>query len=1174
MSSARTGILRFVVGSRPTEPQSSFAVASCYYRCASIASSRRCIILGGEAVLMQCPKCQQENPAQARFCLQCGNGLKLSCSKCGTELPPAARFCFSCGAQVGAAAAPTSAASPNSYTPRHLAEKILTSKGVVEGERKQVTVLFADLKSSLELLADRDPEEARKIIDPVLNLMMDAVHRYEGTVNQVLGDGVMALFGAPLAHEDHAVRACYAALAMQAEIRRHSQELRRSHGIEVQTRVGLNSGEVVVRAIGNDLSMEYSAVGQTTHLASRMEQLANPGTIRLTMETLRLSEGFVQVAPLGPVPVKGLPDPVEVYELTGALTLRTRMQASAARGLTRFVGRATELDVLTDALKRAGAGRGQIVALVGEPGVGKSRLVWEFTHSHRTDGWLVLEAGSVSYGKATPYRPLIDLLKVYFQIEDRDSARRVREKVAGKLVTLERSLESTLPAFLSTLNVPFEDAEWTALHPSQRRQRILDTCKRLVLRESQVQPLVLVFEDLHWIDEETQAFLDSLIESVPTARLLLLVNYRPEYQHGWGQKTFYRLVRIDPLPAESAEELLLGLLGTDPGLQPLRDLLIERSEGNPFFIEESVRTLVETRALVGERGQYRLASSLADIQVPSRVQAVIAARIDRLMPEHKQLLQAAAVIGKDVPFALLRAIADLPESELRLGLAHLQAAEFLYETTLFPDLEYTFKHALTHEVAYSGILQARRRVVHARITDAIETLYKERLGEYLERLCYHAVRGELWERAYKFLRQAGLKALGRSANREAVNYFEQALEALQQLPESNETNQHAIDLRIELRSALHPLGEFDAVAETLRKAEALAKNLGDERRQGRVLSYLAQSFRLSGDYKSAIQAGQRALAIGEKFGDFGIQAPANFHLGQAFFHLGDHNRAAEYHFNNIRALEGELAKDRLGMAGFPVVFSQGHLAWALGELGRFPEGIAAWQAAMRLAEEVKHPFSEAFAKYCGGFLYLRKGEPEKAIAQLEPGLALCQSMNVRLELPFVATFLGTAYTLSGRVSDGIALLEQAIEEMTTLKIMSGQSWLVGFLALGYLLGGRVQQALELAQRANDMARQYEEHGWIAWTNYALGHAHSARGDAASGAAVAAFKEALEGAQALGMRPLAARCELSLGQLCRRVHDEQSAHAYLTRAVSQLRDMEMPLWVQRAEAELQGLHAHA
>ncbi len=1122
---------------------------------------------------MQCPKCQQDNPANARFCLQCGSSVLLSCTKCGTELPANSRFCFSCGNPV-AQTIPPASASPNSYTPRHLAEKILISKGVIEGERKQVTVLFADLKSSLELLADRDPEEARRLIDPVLDLMMEAVHRYEGTVNQVLGDGIMALFGAPLAHEDHAVRACYAALAIQSSIKHYSQELRRSHGLEMQTRVGLNSGEVVVRTIGNDLSMEYSAIGQTTHLAARMEQLATPGTVRLTAETTRLAEGFIQVVPLGPVPVKGLADPIEVFELTGALALRTRMQASAARGLTRFVGRHTELSVLSETLKRAELGRGEIVALVGEPGVGKSRLVWEFTHSHRTQGWLVLEAGSVSYGKASAYRPIIDLLKGYFQIEDRDDARRIREKVAGKLVTLERSLESTLPAFLSLLNVPFEDADWAALHPSQRRQKILETCKRLVLRESQVQPLVLVFEDLHWIDEETQAFLDSLVESLPTARLLLLVNYRPEYEHGWGRKTFYRNLRIDPLPTESAAELLVGLLGADAQLQPLRTLLIERTEGNPFFIEESVRTLVETNVLRGERGQYRLASPLSSVQVPSRVQSVIAARIDRLPPEHKQLLQMAAVIGKDVPYALLRAISEGSESELRLGLTHLQSGEFLYETALFPDLEYTFKHALTHEVAYSGILQERRRAVHGRITEAIETVYRERVGEHLERLCYHAVRGELWDKAHCYLEQAGLKALARSANRDAAHCFEQALEALQQLPASREVTERGIDLRLELRSALHPLGEFDQVFDTLRKAAELAEEIGDERRQGRVLSYLAQSFRLVGDYPRSIEAGERALAISRVFGDFGILAPANFHLGQAFFHLGDHRRAAEFHFSNIQALDGKLARDRLGMAGIPLVFSRGHLSWSFAELGRFSEGVAAWQEAMKLAEEVKHPFSEAFARYCGGFLYIRKGEVERAITHLEPGLAMCRSMNIRLDLPFVASFLGLAYAFEGRPSDGVPLLEEAVEEATTLKLRSGQSWLLGMLAYGYMFADRLRDADELAQRAIAVAQEHSERSWMAWAWYFLGQIRLANGNADLDAARVAYETGLAEARALELRPLVARFELGLGQLHRHTRDNDAAHAYLSSAVRGLREMQMPHWLHKAEAELQRLQVEA
>jgi class 3 adenylate cyclase len=777
---------------------------------------------------------------------------------------------------------PVQAPAPLTYTPPYIAEKILTSRSALEGERKQVTVLFADLKGSMELLADRDPEEARQLLDPVLERMMAAVHRYEGTVNQVMGDGIMALFGAPIAHEDHAVRACYAALSMQEALRHYAAELRRTQGLTVQIRVGLNAGDVVVRAIGNDLYMDYSAIGQTTHLAARMEQLATPGSILLTAATLRLVEGFVRVNALGPVPIKGLAEPIEVFELVGASAIRRRLQATAAHGLTRFVGRQQELTALQQTLERTGAGHGQVVAVVGEAGVGKSRLVYEFVHSHHTPGWLVLESASVSYGKATPYFPVIDLLKRYSHVEERDDVRTIHAKVTGQVLTLDPALQDVVPALLSLLDALPEDSPFLKLDPPQRRQRTLDALKLLLLRESQVQPLLLVFEDLHWIDAETQALLNSLVESLPTTHILLLVNYRPEYQHGWGSKTYYMQLRLDPLPPASADAFLQALLGDDPSLAPLKPLLIARTEGNPFFLEESVHILVETGVLVGQPAAYRLAQALRTIQVPATVQAVLAARIDRLRPEEKRLLQTAAVIGHEVSLPLLRAIAECPDDALHRSLEQLQAAEFLYETRLFPEHEYTFKHALTHEVAYGSLLQERRRALHARIVEALEALAGDHLAEQVERLAHHALRGEVWDKALTYCQQAGEKAMARSAHREAVGSFEQALRALTHLPESHDMCEQAVDLRLALRSALRPFGEFGRILAALREAESLAATLDDPRRQGQIAIFLSNHFYGRGAYDQALAAAQRALALATASGDVGLHALANHYLGEAY----------------------------------------------------------------------------------------------------------------------------------------------------------------------------------------------------------------------------------------------------------------------------------------------------
>ena len=1118
---------------------------------------------------MTCLRCRTANPQEAKFCLECGAPLKARCEACGAPLPAAARFCLECAHPVGGAPAGGARfTSPGSYTPRHLAEKILTSRGTLEGERKQVTVLFADTKDSMELIADRDPEEARKLLDPVLEHMMAAVHRYEGTVNHVMGDGIMALFGAPLAHEDHAVRACYAALQMQEAVRRYAEEIFRSHGALVQIRVGLNSGEVVVRGIGSDLHMDYVALGQTTHLAARMEQLAAPGTVLLAPTTLQLAEGYVQVTSRGPVAVRGLSEPIEVYEIVGPGAVRSRLHAAAARGLTRFVGRDQEVDALRQALERAQAGAGQVVAVVGEPGVGKSRLYWEFTRSHRVQGWRILEGGSVSYGRTTAYLPVIDLLKAYFQIEVRDDRRTIREKVIGKVLSLDRALEPALSPLLAMLEVPVDDPAWARLDPSQRRQRTLDAVTRLLLRESQVQPLVLLVEDLHWIDAETEALLESLVEGLPTARMLLLLNYRPEYRHGWGNRSYYRQLRIDPLPAESADDLLTGLLGTAASLDALKRTLIARTEGNPLFLEESVQALVETRVLVGARGAYRLGHDATAIQVPTTVQAILAARIDRLSTEDKRLLQAAAVIGTDVPFALLLAVAELPEEDLRRGLGHLQAAEFLYETRLFPDLEYTFKHALTHEVTYGGLLQERRRDLHARLVAAIETLHRDRLGEQIERLAHHALRGEVWEKAVPYLRQAGLKAAGRSALPEAREWLEQALEVLGALPETPSTQAQGFDIRLELRPLLGQLGEYRRVMERLREAEAIAEALNDDRRRGRVCAVMTNAHSQLGELDEALAFGTRALAIAARGGDLSLRLLTTTYLEQAHYFRGEYRRAVELATDNLAALPPGSGHEAFGAAMPLAIYDRYLLVRSLAQLGRFAEAARYEGEALRLAEPTRHAYPVGMAHLAAGWLHLLAGDWARACSLVEHGIAAYRSGNILLNLPHAVACSAWALAQVGEIGPARSRFEEG-EQLLAREAARGIVGIHGeachALGRAALLLGRLDEARRLGERALFYSPAHP--GFAAHAQHLLGDvaAHPDRFDPERGEAH--HRKALALAEQCAMRPLVAHCHLGLGRLGRRTGRGGPAREHLTTATTMYREMAMTYWLAAAAEEM-------
>jgi len=1116
---------------------------------------------------MLCPQCRAENADGRRFCAACGASFMHICSVCKFANGLDAKFCGGCGRAIAkppGRAAGLSQAQP----PAFLAAKILQSRETLEGERKQVTVLLADLKGSLELLADRDPEEARALLDPVLDRMIDAVHRFEGTVNQVMGDGIMALFGAPIAHEDHAVRAGYAALRMQESIRALADQLQRAYGVVPQIRIGLNAGEVVVRHIGNDLAMDYSAIGQTTHLAGRLEQLAGPGTILVTDAFVRLTEGYLHFKPLGLVAVKGLTEPVELFELVDAEPTRGRFQA-AARSLTRFVGRGSEFEVLGKPLRRAEAGQGQAVAVIGEPGVGKSRFFYEFIDSPSTRGCTILEGSGVSYGKLTPYLPLRELLRTVFQIEDRDDAREVHAKVVGKVTELDQSLRGAVPALMAILDEPVDDPTWRELDPAQRRQRMFDGVKRLFIRLSQARPLIVMIENLHWIDAETQAFLDNLVESLPTARILLLVNYRPEYQHRWGSKTYYVQLRLDPLPAESADELLRIVLGDDPELGPLKKLLIERTEGNPFFLEECIRTLVETKVLVGQRGACRLGRALSTIQVPVTVQAILAARIDRLSPDDKRVLQCAAVIGRDMSFSLLQAVAQVPEAELRQCLAHLQTAEFLYERSLFPELEYTFKHALTQEVAYATLLLGRRRELHARIVVMIETLQADRLADEVDHLAHHAFRGELWAQAVTYLRRAGARALERSASHGAIAFFEQALGALEHLPQRKDTIEQGIDIRLDLRRALVPLADRARILDRMQEAEALAGSLGDQRRLSWIAYGIAHCHYLAHDQELAMEAGQRALALSGG-ADLAHEIAVNLLLGYSFHMTGDYRQAAQVLRRNIDMLAGDRVRERFGLPifpTFPAVTSRERLARCLGELGEFAEGIKVGEEGMRIAEELDHAPSLTAMCLGLGTLHMRREDLDSASVVLERGLAVGRRGSIYLYVYTVAAAVGRVYILTGRVAEGLTLIVETVKEAESKNAALGHALRLAWLAEGYLVAGEYEPARSVAQNALDLSRRHKEKGQEAWTLHLLGEISRRRDPTDVEGAERFYRQAMTIADGLGMRPALAHCQLGLGELHARAGLRGTAREHLAAAVELFREMGLASMQERAERQL-------
>jgi class 3 adenylate cyclase/tetratricopeptide (TPR) repeat protein len=1073
---------------------------------------------------MRCSKCGSDNREGRRFCGSCGSKLGTVCPQCSAANEAGENFCGDCGATILGSEPKASTAAPRDNGFR-LKEPI-PSPEAVDGERKTVTALFADIKGSMELMEDLDPEEARGIVDPALKLMIEAVRRYDGYVVQSTGDGIFALFGAPVAHEDHQQRALYAALRMQEDIRRYGDRMRTQGQSPLQVRIGVNTGEVVVRPIQTGAGhTEYTPIGHSTSLAARLQTIATPGSTIISGYTRRFVEGYFQLKGLGHTRVKGVSEPVELFEVTGLGPLRTRLQAAARRGLTKFVGREAELGQMRQALDTARAGHGQILAVTGEAGVGKSRLFFEFKAVAEAE-CLVLEAYSVSHGKASAYLPVMELLREYFEIASDDDDRKRRERLLGKVLGLDRALEDTLPYLYSLLGVSEPADAPVEMDPQIRRRRTQEAIKRILLRESLNQPLIVIFEDLHWIDAETQALLNHLVDAIANARILLLVNYRPEYLHEWGSRTHYIQLRLDPLGRHSAAEMLAALLGDEAELEPLKRLIADKTEGNPFFVEEMVQTLSEQGVIV-RNGRVKLRQPLATIKVPPTVEAVLASRIDRLPPGEKELLQILAVTGREFTFPLIRRVATNDEPELQRMLGDLQSGEFIYEQPAFPDPEYSFKHALTHEVAYNSLLSERRKLLHERAAVAMESLYVDRFDDHLSELAHHYRNSANIEKAVTYLHLAGQQAAQRSAYNESVGHFTAGLEILKALPEGKERARQELALHIALAQSLgitHGLGRPEAGGALLRARE-LCEALGDGTGYFTVGVGLMTHYSMQLRLRAAVELGEELCGLAE--GRTESLRPIHGELGMNLMLMGDF-AAARAHFETLFAGRDVSERDLIGPfnESNPYPFFATLALWALG----YSDKAREWnRRALAAAEKLSQPALLALAHSLTAMFHMFLLDSGMTQKHAEAAIATASEYAIPFALGLATIIRGWALGVQGRLEEGISDMTRAIASAEAAGYARRPRWFP-FLAELVARSSGPAEALKILSGGLALLGNTEERFSEAELHRVHGELLLMQDPSNAGQAESCFQRAIEAARRQSAKSLELRATASFARL--------------------------------------------
>jgi len=995
---------------------------------------------------MSCATCGHENPTGNRFCGGCGAPLERRCPSCQHANPPDHRFCGACGAEITGSsnkglgvrglavkgepfAITPHPVTPNplSYTPKHLAEKILQSKSALEGERKQVTVLFADVKGSMDLAEQLGAEAWHDLLNRFFEVLSDGVHRFEGTVNQYTGDGIMALFGAPIAHEDHAQRACFAALALRDALRDFARDVKRRHGLDFATRIGLNSGEVVVGKIGDDLRMDYTAQGHTVGLAQRMEALASGGSIYLTEHTWKLAQVYFALDDLGEFTLKGVAEPMHVYELTGVGGARTRFDLSRARGLVRFVGRDAEVRTLEAALERTRRGDGQVLGIVADAGTGKSRLCFEFAERCRAQGVRVMEGRCVAHGKTLPLLPVLEVIRGYFGIEDGDGERVVREKIAGRLLLLDDSYRDVLPTLFDFLGAPDPERPAPPLPPEARQRRLFAVVRRLAQSGgASGQEVGLIWiEDLHWMDAASEVWLAEWVDATFGSRTLLLLNFRPEYRAEWMQRAHYQQLALAPLTAEAIQELIVDLIGAHPSTDGLARRIHAHTGGNPFFAEEVVQMLIESGQLAGVRGAYRLEATVERLEVPPTVQALLAARIDRLPEREKRVLQSAAVIGKDFAEPLLAAVAGLPDRELAEALARLRNGEFVHETSLYPVAEYTFKHPLTQAVAQTSLLGERRRMLHAAVARAIEAAGGD-LDEHAALLAHHWSEAAEAQPAAQWHRRAAEWIAG-SNSAEATRHWQRVREFADQIADAAVASDLGERSRLMILEHAWRRGIAQQEAdELLREGEAWARRQSDPCALARLYNAYAIAIALGlGQLARARVLCEEGLRLARAAGDEPLLFALELRLALVADYAGD-LAAARPAIEAANAHELAVKEAASPLVGYDApVFAIGYL------------GVVAW----------------------------REGRLEEAIRWLEQGIEQARARGATEVLGWLLSFAAGAWLARGDLSRAARTARESVEIAERIESPLSRDVAVDMLSRVRAQEGDIEAAVVLAQQA-------------------------------------------------------------------------------------------------------------